>query len=77
MKPLPLKIDNYLLERITEEARGKGLTKAEVVRSALIHYLIYKEDLEEVHLIRERLGEPDLPESKVHARLKLGRSRAH
>jgi len=69
MKPLPLKIDNYLLERIDKEARQKGITKAEVVRSALVHYLTYSEDQEDAALIRSRLKEPDLAESKVKARL--------
>lgn len=77
MKPLPLKIDDYLLDRIGEEARAKGITRAEVVRSALINYLLHKEDMEEAQLIRSRLHEPDIPESKVRARLAPHRSRAH
>ncbi len=69
MKPLPLKVDNYLLERIQEEARVKGITKAEVVRSALIYYLTSREDREEGAMIRSRLSEPDIPERQVLARL--------
>ena len=69
MKPLPLKIDNYLLERIQEEARQKGITKAEVVRTALVHYLTHREDIEDADLIRSRLGESDIPEATVQARL--------
>ncbi len=76
MKPLPLKVDNYLLERIQEEARAKGTTKAEVVRSALVHYLIHREDMEDVALIQSRLKEPDLSAAQVHARLSR-RSRGH
>ena len=69
MKPLPLKIDDYLLERITEEARNKGITKAEVVRSALVHYLIQREDAEDAAAIRERLDEPDISAHRVHIKL--------
>ncbi len=69
MKPLPLKIDDYLLERITEEARLKGLTKAEVVRSALVHYLINREDIADVTAIQSRLDEPDISAVRVHLKL--------
>ncbi len=69
MKPLPLKVDNYVFERITEEAKAKGVTKAEVVRSALVHYLLNKEDIADIVSIKERLSEPDVPAHKVHARL--------
>ncbi len=69
MKPLPLKIDDYLLERITDEARSKGVTKAEIVRSALVHYLIHREDIADAAAIRERLEEADIPASRVHLKL--------
>ena len=77
MKPLPLKVNNYLLDRISEEARTKGITKAEVVRSALINYLINREDIEDADLIRSRLDEPDILESKVQARLAHRRGKTH
>ncbi|MBI2981687.1 MAG: ribbon-helix-helix protein, CopG family [Deltaproteobacteria bacterium] len=77
MKPLPLKIDNYLLERIQEEARAGGTTKAEVVRSALIHYLLHKEDVEDAEKIRSRLHEPDIAETKIHARLMRQKVKGH
>lgn len=66
MKPLPFKIDDYLFERISEEARSKQVTKAEIVRSALVHYLIHREDLADAQAIRERLDEPDIPARRVH-----------
>ena len=69
MKPLPLKVDNYIFERITEEAKAKKVTKAEVVRSALVHYLLNRNDLSDITLIQDRLAEPDIPGHKVHARL--------
>lgn len=69
MKPLPLKIDDYLLERITEEAHSKGLTKAEVVRSALVHYLINREDIADAAAIQSRLDEPDIPALRVHLKM--------
>lgn len=68
MKPLPLKVDNYIFERITEEARSKKMTKAEVVRSALVHYLLNLDDLADITLIQNRLAEPDVAAHKVHAR---------
>ena len=70
MKPLPLKIDNYLLERIQDEARQNGITRAEVVRTALVHYLTYREDLEDATLIRNRLEEPSIPESQALLKLR-------
>jgi hypothetical protein len=69
MKPLPLKVDNYIFERITEEAKAKKVTKAEVVRSALVHYLLNRNDIADVTLIQNRLTEPDVPAHKVHTRL--------
>lgn len=69
MKPLPLKVDNYIFERITEEAKTKKVTKAEVVRSALVHYLLNRDDIADISLIQDRLTEPDIPAHKVHARL--------
>lgn len=69
MKPLPLKVDNYIFERITEEAKDKNVTKAEIVRSALVHYLLNKDDIADITLIQNRLTEPDVPAHKVHARL--------
>lgn len=75
MKPLPLKIDDYLLERITEEARSRRITKAEIVRSALVHYLIHRHDLEDARAIESRLDEPDIPASRVHLKLAFGKKR--
>lgn len=69
MKPLPLKVDNYIFERITEEAKTKNVTKAEVVRSALVHYLLNRDDLADISIMQDRLTEPDIPAHKVHARL--------
>lgn len=56
MKPLPLKVDNYIFERITEEAKAKKVTKAE-------------DDIADINLIQDRLAEPDVPAHKVHAQL--------
>lgn len=69
MKPLPLKIDDYLLERIVEEAKTRHITRAEVVRSALVHYLINRDDMADAQAIRERLEEPDIPAERVHLRM--------
>ena len=77
MKPLPLKIDNFLLERLQEEAKQSGITKAEVVRTALIYYLTSAdEDRRDAALMKTRLHEPDIPESQVMMRLGR-RSKAH
>ena len=65
MKPLPLKIDNFLHDKIQEEARRKNQTKAEVIRTALIYYLLDREDLEDAERIKTRLAEPDIPASRV------------
>ena len=65
MQPFPLKIDDFLVDRIGEEARRKGQTKAEVVGTALIYYLIDQQDREDAELIKSRLEEPDISESKV------------
>jgi metal-responsive CopG/Arc/MetJ family transcriptional regulator len=65
MKPLPLKIDDFLIEKIEEEARRKKQTKAEVVRTALIYYLLDRQDLLDAELIKSRLNEPDIPEHSV------------
>ncbi len=65
MKPLPLKIDDFLIEKIEEEARRKKQTKAEVVRTALIYFLLDRQDLLDAELISSRLNEPDIPEHSV------------
>lgn len=75
MKPLPLKIDDYLLECIAEAARSKHVTKAEIVRSALVHYLIHRHDVEDAMAIQERLAEPDIPASRVHLKVATGKKR--
>ncbi|GEM_PF-4520273 len=69
MKPLPLKIDNYLLERIDEEARAKRVTKSEIVRSALMHYLIHREDIADAQAIQSRLAEDDISAARVHLKI--------
>ncbi|HLD46079.1 MAG TPA: hypothetical protein VJC18_11655 [bacterium] len=64
MKLLSIRIDDFLLNTIQQEARNQKSTLVEVIRAALMNYFINKKDIQDVQLAESRLNEDDLPFSE-------------
>ncbi len=51
MKALSVKFDDYILDLLNRESKEKKLTRMEIIRSAVIHYLLHRDDAEDVAYI--------------------------
>ncbi len=60
MKLLSMRIDDFLLDLVQQEAKRKKSTKVEVIRAALINFFIHREDIQDIKLAESRLHEKDL-----------------
>lgn len=61
MKPLSLRLDDFLVELIEREARKRRSTKVEIIRTALMNYFMKLKDTQDIALAESRLAEEDLP----------------
>ncbi len=61
MKPLSIRIDDFLVELIEREAKKRSSTKVEIIRAALMSYFMKLKDIQDVALAESRLTEEDLP----------------
>jgi metal-responsive CopG/Arc/MetJ family transcriptional regulator len=48
MKALSVKFDNYVLDLLNFESKEKKVTRMEIIRSAVIHYLLHRDDAEDM-----------------------------
>lgn len=58
MKTISVKFDDYILDLINREAKEKKLTRMEIIRSAVINYLLCRDDTEDVAYIRSHQDDP-------------------
>jgi hypothetical protein len=65
MKPLSLRLDDFLVELIEREAATRGSTKVEIIRAALMNYFMQLKDVKDIELAESRLDEEDLPLDEV------------
>lgn len=61
MKLLSLRLDNFLLRLITQEARRNKSTKVEIIRAAIMNYFLNKKDIQDIQMAESRRTEDDLP----------------
>lgn len=64
MKLLSLRLDNFLLRLITQEARLNKSTKVEIIRAAIMNYFLSKKDIQDIQMAESRRTEDDLPFDK-------------
>ena len=53
MRNISLKLDNYLLDLLNQEAKEKKTTRMELIRSAIVNFLINKDDASDLAYIRQ------------------------
>ncbi len=51
MKTISVKFDNYILSLINEEAKDKKVTRMEIIRAAVINYLLNRGDADDLRYI--------------------------
>lgn len=61
MKPVAIRLDDYLVNLVDDEAKKKKSTKVEIIRTALMNYFINRKDIQDINLAESRLDEEDLP----------------
>lgn len=52
MKTISVKLDDYILEVLTQEAREKKITRMEIIRAAIMNFLLNKDDAADLAYIR-------------------------
>lgn len=53
MKTIALKLDNFLLDLVTKEAQIKKTTRMELIRSALVSFLVHGDDASDLEYIKQ------------------------
>ena len=57
MKAISVKFDDYILDLLNFESKEKKVTRMEIIRSAVIHYLLHRDDAEDVAYIAAHKGD--------------------
>lgn len=52
MKSISIKLDDYLLALLSKEATEKRVTRMELIRSAIVNYLVNRDDAEDLAYIQ-------------------------
>jgi len=52
MKAISVKFDDYVLDLINQEAKDKKVTRMEIIRAAVINYLLNRNDTDDLHYIQ-------------------------
>lgn len=67
MKTIALKLDDYLLNTLNKKAKQKKITRMEVIRSAIINFLIHRndDDAADLALMKKRENDKILPFNEV------------
>lgn len=58
MKTLSIKLDNYILKLINEKSKEKKITRMELIRSAIINFLINQDDANDREYIEKHRNDP-------------------
>ena len=51
MKTIAVKLDDYLLEVLTRESKQRKTTRMELIRSAIVDFLLHRDDGEDLAYI--------------------------
>lgn len=52
MKTLSIKLDDYVVDLITREAKNQKTTRMELIRAAILHFLLNKDDAADLAYIK-------------------------
>ncbi|OGQ05732.1 MAG: hypothetical protein A2W61_06050 [Deltaproteobacteria bacterium RIFCSPLOWO2_01_44_7] len=52
MKTISVKFDDYVLELLNREAKEKKLTRMEIIRSAVVNFLLNRDDVGDLAYIQ-------------------------
>lgn len=53
MKTIAVKLDDYVLGLLTDEAKEKKVTRMELIRSAIVNFLVNRGDAGDLNYIQE------------------------
>lgn len=51
MKTIAVKLDDFMLDLLTQEAKEKRVTRMELIRSAIVHFLVNRGDAADLQYI--------------------------
>lgn len=51
MKTIAVKLDDFVLDMLTQESKEKKITRMELIRSAIINFLVNRGDAADLHYI--------------------------
>ncbi len=51
MKTISVKLDDYVLDVLTQESRKRKTTRMELIRTAIIDFLLHRDDAEDLAYI--------------------------
>lgn len=73
MKTISIGLEDALLKEINDRARSLAITRAEIIRNALMAYLFRFDDIMDAQALNEAIAadEPRRPLSDVARKLKL------
>lgn len=52
MKTISIKLDSYVLTLLNQEAKDKKMTRMELIRSAIVNYLLNRDDASDLAYIK-------------------------
>lgn len=53
MKAITLKLDDFVLDLVSAEAKEKKMTRMELIRTAIINFLVHRDDAGDLQYIQE------------------------
>lgn len=53
MKTISVKLDDYLLDVLSQESKERKTTRMELIRTAIIDFLLHRDDAEDVAYIEK------------------------
>ena len=57
MKTISVKFDDYVLALLNQEAKEKKMTRMEIIRSAVLNFLLNKDDVGDLAYIERHRGD--------------------
>ena len=57
MKTIAVKLDDYLLDVITRESKERKTTRMELIRTAIIDFLLHRDDATDLAYVEKHRGD--------------------
>ena len=57
MKTISVKLDDFLLDVLNQESKQRGTTRMELIRSAIMNFLLHGDDAEDLAYIERHRGD--------------------